>query len=69
MPPHRQSNGPYEKISQQDKERLLKAYENDEDFVELAMVLQNKKNNCLQHCPERTCHQFAKTWFRIEQKR
>ena len=43
MPRLRQSNGPYEKISQQDKQRLLDAYENDEDFVELAKSLKIKR--------------------------
>ena len=66
MPRLRQSNGPYEKFSEQGKQRLLDAYENDEDFVELAKT-QNKENNCLQHCQEGTCHQFAKR-FPIEQK-
>ena len=43
MPQLRQSNGPYEKISEQDKQRLLEAYENDEDFVELVKILKIKR--------------------------
>ena len=31
------------KISEQDKQRLLDAYENDEDFVELAKILKIKR--------------------------
>ena len=68
MPQLRQSNGPYEKISEQDEQRLLDAYENNQDFVEFAKILKKRENNCLQPCQEGTCHQFAKRWLRIEQK-
>ena len=43
MPRLRQSNGPYEKISEQDKQRLLDAYENDEDFDELDKIIKIKR--------------------------
>ena len=43
MPRLRQSNGPYEKISEQDKQRLLDVYENDEDFVKLAKIPKIKR--------------------------
>ena len=43
MPQLRQSNGPYETISEQDEQRLLDAYENDEDLVELAKIPKIKR--------------------------
>ena len=43
----RQSNGPYEKHSEQDKQRMMDAYENDEDFAELAKILKIKRTTQL----------------------
>ena len=43
MPQLRQSNGPYEKISEQDEQRLLDAYENNQDFVEFAKILKKRE--------------------------
>ena len=45
MPQLRQSSGPYEKNCEPDKQRLLDAYENDEEFVELAQILKIKRSS------------------------
>ena len=43
MPQLRQSSGPYGNNCEPDKQRLLDAYENDEEFVELDKNLKIKR--------------------------
>ena len=43
MPGLRQSNRPFEINSEQDYQRLLDAYENDEDFVEMTKIPKIKR--------------------------